>query len=191
MFTTGIADGAQPSNARAKTKSRRRALLFLFGSVGLSITALVFAFLPSKKIEVVGVPSYSASSSKNTNANAEKAFDEIPETAWIPAKTQNPRYEWILMSYSAPQVVSGMRMINGFGGERTHYRYGAKVRSARILLSDYSSYYWMLEEDSPSLQSISFEKKHEIEWIKLFIHSIYKGVREPAEEIGIAEIEVF
>jgi hypothetical protein len=175
----------------ARTSGRRRRILLIIAGVVILLGGALIALLPpKKKIVIAGVPSYSASSSKNANSAADKAFDENPETAWIPGK-QDPRYEWIQVNYSAPHTVSGMRMINGFGGERTRYRYGGKVRSARVLLSDYSSYYWMLREDSPEMQSISFERKHEVEWIRLFIHSIYKGVREPADEIGIAEIEFF
>jgi hypothetical protein len=175
----------------ANSNPQRRNLLIIIGSIVLFIAVLIIALLPSKKIAPAGIPGYSASSSKNADHAAAMAFDEKPETAWVPAKKQDPRYEWIQIEYSVPQIVSGMRMINGFGGEKGNYRFGAKVHTARILLSDYASYYWTLKEDVPDMQSISFEKNHEVQWIKVFIHSIYKGVREPAEEIGIAEIEVF
>jgi len=168
-----------------------RNLIIIAASALLFIGALILALIPNKKIAPVGVPSYTASSNRDANSTADRAFDEKPETAWIPAKRQDPRYEWIQIDYSAPQLVSGIRMINGYGGDKAKYRYGAKVRTARILLSDYASYYWILGEEIPGMQSISFEKKHEVRWIKLIIHSIYKGLHEPAEELGIAEIEVF
>jgi len=174
-----------------KSSRERRNILIIIGCVLLFAAALIIALLPNKKIAPAGIPSYSASSNKNAATAATNAFDENPETAWIPAKTQDPRYEWIQVDYSSPQIVSGMRMVNGYGGEKGNYRFGAKIRTARILLSDYASYYWTFKEDVPEMQSISFAKKHEVEWIRLFIHSIYKGVREPAEEVGISEIEVY
>ncbi|MDR2733752.1 MAG: discoidin domain-containing protein [Spirochaetota bacterium] len=168
-----------------------RNIIIITASALLFIGALVIALIPGKKIAPVGIPSYAASSGRDNNSTADQAFDEKPETAWIPAKKQDPRYEWIQINYSAPQLVTGIRMINGYGSDKAKYRYGAKVRTARILLSDYASYYWTLGEEIPDMQSIHFEKKHEVRWIKLIIHSIYKGLHDPAEEVGIAEIEVF
>lgn len=164
------------------------ALIILVPLVGVLIFILA---RPRPAIRTVGTISYTASSAKNAASGSAKAFDGDPKTAWVPGKTSDPRFESIQASWSAPTPISGIRLINGYANDKTAYSYGAKLRTARILLSDYSSYYWRLKEDEPGMQELSFSQTHTVRWAKLIIHSVYKGTSQPPEEVGIAEIEFF
>ena len=157
----------------------------------LLVLAIVLLSLPKPAIRAAGKVKYTASSAKNSATGSAKAFDGDLKTAWVPAKTSDPRFESIQASWSSPVLVSGVRLINGYASDKNTYSYGAKLRTARILLSDYSSYYWTLKEDEPGMQDIAFSQTHDITWIKIYIHSVYKGTSEPPEEVGIAEIEFF
>jgi hypothetical protein len=171
--------------------SKRNIKLAIIILLPILAILIILLTLPKPAIRPVGKVSHTASSAKNAATGSSKAFDSDLKTAWVPAKTSDPRYEFIQTSWSEPVLISGMRLINGYASDRNAYLYGAKLRTARVLLSDYSSYYWTLREDEPEMQEISFSQTHDVRWVKLFIHSVYKGTSEPPEEIGIAEIEFF
>ena len=171
--------------------SKRNLKLALVILAPILAIIIVILALPRPAIRSIGKVSYTASSAKNPASGSAKAFDGDLKTAWVPAKTSDPRFESIQASWSEPVLVSGIRLINGYASDKNTYSYGAKLRTARILLSDYSSYYWSLKEDEPGMQELSFSQTHDVRWIKIIIHSVYKGTTEPPEEVGIAEIEFF
>ena len=171
-------------------KKARNLRLLLLVLLPLFVVILIILLLPGHDVRLDGARKYSASSSKNPQSAAGMAFDGKPETAWVPGKTTDPRYEWLQVDFSGNVQIKGLRIKNGFGSDKNAYRYGAKVHTLRLLLSDFSTYYWTLSEDEPGFQKISLSGDHEVRWIKFFIHSIYKGVNDPPEEVAISELEI-
>jgi len=164
------------------------ALLIIAGGI---TTILILLLKKKPEIRDNRISIY-ASSIKNKWYKPENAFDKKRKTAWTPKSTTGGKYEWIKASFSKPILLSGIRMINGFG--HNHKRYGDlyeknnRVKAVRIRLSgSVVSYYWVLKDNNSDFQSFTLPAPRKTSFVQIFIHDIYKG--SLWDDLSISEIK--
>jgi hypothetical protein len=184
--------GAEGDQARKRRMFRNIAL----GAIAVSLIILLInqAISPAEIRETgENKISVTASSEKNADAGAAKAFDGNPESAWIPKSARGGRYESLRFAFSQPVPLSGIRIVNGFAA--THKQHGPlydkynRIKAVRILLSDNTTYYWMLADRQPEAQTFQFEKPHTTQAVQFFIHSVHKGILY--DELAVSEVSFF
>ncbi|MCK5267223.1 MAG: discoidin domain-containing protein [Spirochaetes bacterium] len=179
---------------KKNTFAKRDVLLITAVAVILICLFILVSMIFSKSgTRIKAFSSIFASSDKSKYYKPQKAFDDKLKTAWTPKKQDKERFPWIKVLFKKTVTLKKIKLINGFNYKHKYYgdlyEKNNRVRSVRIVLSDYSSYYWMLRDNERDFQVLELPDPKKTRSVKIIIHSIYKGTTW--DDLSISEIRFY
>ena len=107
---------------------------------------------------------------------AGNVLNDSTRSAWDEGVAGDGVGQWIQVTANGPQLVQGVRIINGAPVSEHNYWNNNRVRRIRVELSDgYAMEYEL--SDTYDWQSVSFDAAHATSYIKFTILSVYHGER--------------
>ena len=103
------------------------------------------------------------------------ALNDDVTLAWNEGASGYGDGEWIMVSASSPQRVSGIELMNGYPKTEDIYYKNNRCREVTIELSDGSSFEVTLGDDFRRYQRIDLNEEHATTYIRLTIRSVYEG----------------
>lgn len=115
-------------------------------------------------------------------------LDDSKRTAWNEGVDGPGLGQWIRVSASSLQHVSGMSIRNGYPLRKSVYYNNNRPKDLTIILSDGHEINWTLDDLYDEWQDITFDTPHDIYWIKIVIQSVYEG---KIDDTCISSIKAF
>ncbi len=121
---------------------------------------------------------------------ARNLFDGATDTAWVEGRSNSGLGEWIVVSFEAERIVSGIRITNGYHkhtGRSNLFLKNNRVRHLRVTFSSGRADTIALR-DSGEGQFFTFAPTERAYWVQLSIDGIYRGT--DYDDTAISELEV-
>jgi hypothetical protein len=127
---------------------------------------------------------------ENTGSHpAGNAIDKNLSTAWVEGAQGDGVGEWIKLSGTSKQSLSGLRIINGYSKSNDLYNKNNRVKKIRIELSDGSVFEKNLSDGIMNSQTINLDRQIKTDFVKITILEVYRGSQY--SDTCISEIELF
>ena len=191
--------GSLQSNRRRRgdfyLKARQRKIILAASAAALLILILILALCGRRRYtqpDEIVLDRVTASSTESDRFKPQFIADGNPATAWSPSRqaSGSGQYSWIKIYLKEPAKVSGIRLINGISDEeKSSYEKYNRAKSVRVVLSDYASYFWVLQDREKNFQTLSFPTPRETSSVQLFIHSVYRGTHW--DQLCLGEIIIY
>lgn len=147
-----------------------------------------------------GTPSAAAPAFANVTASSELLGDSVShkpsfavdgskDTSWVEGVSGDGIGEWVMLSSSGNQSVSGIKIINGYSKSSDLYGKNNRVASVTLEFSDGSSLSFNLKDGNMDFQTLDFGKTITTSYIKVKITGVYKGSKY--QDTCISEIQVY
>lgn len=115
--------------------------------------------------------------------------DKNATTAWVEGAQDDGVGEWVEISGTTQQSLSGIRIINGYAKSSDTYGKNNRVKKIRIELSDGIIFEKELKDGIMDFQTINLDRQVKTDFIKITILEVYRGTIY--KDTCISEIDPF
>jgi len=113
-------------------------------------------------------------------------FDRDDSTAWVENVEGDGIGEWLVISWTSPRILAGMRITNGYAKSQSLFSSNGRVRRLEVAFSSGEPIVVVLQ-DTINNQLIRFNRPVEAAWMKLTILEAIRGKKY--RDTAISELQ--